>query len=1081
MASEQQERKETLMNNQTDESEKNFMVLPNRPQWLGFGGIVRFAWLPIPLLLTAIIMARVTGLNEIYRQETLTLVLSFFFYTLVSLGTLFLVGRSFLALGTPGLLLLECGVILWSLSGTVGDAVSHGDPNINVTIFNTGIMLAGLCHLAGAILSLRPQQVFRAKPLWLGAGCALALGALGMVTWAALANWLPVFFVPGQGGTLVRYCVLISAITMFGLSAGLLLTGKRVTRSPFTSWYALALLLLAVGLFGVMIQLSLGCVVNWLGRAAQWLGGIYLLLAAIAALSESQLPLLPPEKESRPEIYGYGVAIAIVLASAAGRLVFLPGLGTRVTFLTCYPAVILAALYGGLRAGLLTTVLSAIIANYFWVEPVGQFTLRSSSDWVSLIVFLLSGSLITWVSETMHRARKRASEAETRALLAAERQAAAEVLQKSEERYHTLFTGMTEGFSIHELLLDKSGKPVDYRFLDVNPAFERLTGLKRQDVVGKTCNEVLPGEDPKWLQKYGQVALTGQPVQFENYAPTLERYYEVFAYRPAPMQFAVIFMDITERKQAEEQLSQSQKTFSELVERAPFGIYVVDSQFRIAQMNAGSQNGTFRNVRPVIGRNFSDAMRILWPETVASEIIAVFRHTLETGEPYYSPPFINARHDVGTIESYEWEAHRMTLPDGQYGVICYYFDSTKLRRAEEERDRLLHTVQSEKERILALVSSIQDEVWFADIDKNVSLVNPAVLKEFGLNALDGKKAEKIAEGFKVFRPDGTIRPIEEAPPLRALGGEVVKGQEEIVLIPTRGELRHRQVNAAPVRDDSGRIVGSVSVVRDITEQKRMEQDLRRSRDELEVRVQERTEELSMTVARLENLNLELEEFTFVASHDLQEPLRKIETFAGLVKKRCASNLDQTSRDHLDRVLRSANRMRQLLHELLKLSRLTTRKEPLKIIDLGQIAEEAADVFEALLKDTGGRITIEDLPMIEADESQIRQLFQNLIGNALKFRDDQIPVVRIHGRVIDQGLCEIVVKDNGIGFEPEFTEIIFKPFERLHGLSTYEGTGMGLAICRKIVERHGGTIHAESEPGKGATFIIRLPIRQTSKI
>jgi len=155
-------------------------------------------------------------------------------------------------------------------------------------------------------------------------------------------------------------------------------------------------------------------------------------------------------------------------------------------------------------------------------------------------------------------------------------------------------------------------------------------------------------------------------------------------------------VDITERKRAEEAVRQTQQTLTELVERSPFGTYIIDSQFRIAMMNASSQTGAFRNVRPVVGRDFSEAMRTLWPEPVAAEIIGHFRHTLDTGEPYYSPTFINPRHDAEIVEAYEWELHRMTLPDGQHGVICYYYDSTKLRTAEqalresEQRLRLAH-------------------------------------------------------------------------------------------------------------------------------------------------------------------------------------------------------------------------------------------------------------------------------------------------------------------------------------------------------------------------------------------------------
>ncbi|RPI38988.1 MAG: PAS domain S-box protein [Methanoregulaceae archaeon] len=409
-----------------------------------------------------------------------------------------------------------------------------------------------------------------------------------------------------------------------------------------------------------------------------------------------------------------------------------------------------------------------------------------------------------------------------------------------------------------------------------------------------------------------------------------------------PVRIAGVVSDITERKKAEAQVRDSYKTFSDLIEGAPFGIYVVDSQSRIAMMNIGSQNNAFRNVRPLIGRYFPEAMHTLWPDDVAEEILGHFRHTLETGEPYYSPRFTNPRHDIEITESYEWELHRMTLPDGQFGVICYYFDSTKLRNAEEavrlseERLRLareagnvgiwdwdllttevrwtpeleaiyglkpgsVHTyqdfrdrvhpddigrvekiqsdavdrhkpfeyefrfrrpegevgwvycrggaryneegrpvrqfgvniditerknaeerirnlfdeVQREKDRLSSLISSISDEVWFADMRKNFTLANPAALREFAIGSSE-IDIEKFAASLEVYRPDGSLRPVEEAPPLRALKGEAVRNQEEMIKTPVKGEIRYRQVSANPVRDSSGTIIGSVSVVRDIT-------------------------------------------------------------------------------------------------------------------------------------------------------------------------------------------------------------------------------------------------------------------------
>ena len=273
--------------------------------------------------------------------------------------------------------------------------------------------------------------------------------------------------------------------------------------------------------------------------------------------------------------------------------------------------------------------------------------------------------------------------------------------------------------------------------------------------------------------------------------------------------------DITERKQAEEAASRSQKTFYELVERSPFGTYVIDSQFRIAQMNAASQDGAFRNVRPVIGRDFAEAMRTLWPEPVASEIIATFRHTLDTGEPYYSPRFVNPRHDVEAVESYEWELHRMTLPDGQYGVICYYFDSTSLREAE----RALH---KSEEKYRNLVQ--QAPTGICDIDFTTGRfteVNDAMCQILGYtrDELLAMNASNILddEGKALFAL--RIR--------RAQSGEQLDDAVEYRVRTKEGRIIWSLLNTA-FHWNSGRIVGATVVAHNITERRRAEEALRES-------------------------------------------------------------------------------------------------------------------------------------------------------------------------------------------------------------------------------------------------------------
>ncbi len=234
------------------------------------------------------------------------------------------------------------------------------------------------------------------------------------------------------------------------------------------------------------------------------------------------------------------------------------------------------------------------------------------------------------------------------------------------------------------------------------------------------------------------------------------------------------------------------------------------------------------------------------------------------------------------------------------------------------------------------------------------------------------------------------------------------------------------------------------------------------------------EELRGHTAKVELINQELQEFAFIASHDLQEPLRKIQVFADRLKTAYTDVLGEAGNDYLTRMENAANRMQHLIRDLLKYSRVATKPDTLSDVDLNDIAEEVVQIFDASLSQSGGRVEIARLPVVRADEAQMKQLFQNLIGNALKFqRENVTPFVRIYTSVNGYGR-RIIFEDNGIGFEEKYLDRIFAPFQRLHSQKEYQGTGMGLALCRKIVERHGGAIAAQSIPGVGSTFIVTLP-------
>jgi len=372
---------------------------------------------------------------------------------------------------------------------------------------------------------------------------------------------------------------------------------------------------------------------------------------------------------------------------------------------------------------------------------------------------------------------------------------------------------------------------------------------------------------------------------------------------------------------------------------------------------------------------------------------------------------------------------------------------TVLELHVQERTLAVQQLQHRHELIL---NAAGDGICGLDANGRVTFVNPAVSRLTGWSReeLIGRTEEEVFHG-KNSAGQATISGASETP----------------VFCRKDGSWFPVEVVRTPF-EEGGRKSGEVLIFKDITERKRA------------------TATLSQKMAELSRSNDELEQFAFVASHDLQEPLRKIQSFGDRLKTKSKGLLPPETLDYLDRMQGASARMRTLIDDLLTFSRVLRNSQPFAPVDLAQVAREALGDLEVRIERNGGRVEIGDLPCIEADATQMRQLLLNLIGNGLKFQPPGArPLVKVSARILSsiagEQYCELTVQDNGIGFGEQYAEKIFAVFQRLHGRGEYEGTGVGLAICRRITDRHQGSITAKSELGKGATFTVRLPVRQST--
>lgn len=376
-------------------------------------------------------------------------------------------------------------------------------------------------------------------------------------------------------------------------------------------------------------------------------------------------------------------------------------------------------------------------------------------------------------------------------------------------------------------------------------------------------------------------------------------------------------------------------------------------------------------------------------------------------------------------------------------------------------------LEVERNLLHSIMNTIPDQIFVKDRRSRYLRDNAAHRRYLGVESEEEVVGKTVDDFFQSMRAEQSK--VEDQ--------QVFETQSAVTNHEVLGKTRDGQevwfeITKVPLRGAGGRLIGLVGVTSDITARKNNE------------------EKLKHFAQQLQRSNDELQNFASVASHDLQEPLRKIQAFGDRLKVRHSDALGEQGREFLGRMLDAAQRMQTLIQDLLKLSRVSTRAQPFERCQLNDILKGVLSDLEIKISSVGAKIIAEDLPMIEADSTQLRQLFQNLIANALKFQKPGIhPEIRISARLFENRhqelpdvltgttLCEITFEDNGIGFEQGFAEKIFVIFQRLHTREQYEGTGIGLAVCRKIMDRHRGKIVARSTPNKGATFIVTLPVHQ----
>jgi PAS domain S-box-containing protein len=962
------------------------------------------------------------------------LCLSFFFVAYVA-------SRGYLTNGTVSLLLMGCGALAFGSASLLAGGLRGlpGGANLTVTLHNTGAALGGLLHFASAVpLSLRAGSAPGRRRTILSAAYLGILLIMAALTTASLEGALPTFLDPVAGPTPVRQTVLGAAVALFALAALLLFLRHAQSGSSFLYWYAMGLVFISLGLMTILWYRAMGDPITWAGRIAQYLGSIYLFMSVWLSFKTARAEKVPVQSvlaEIFKEPREFHAAIvetvtdAIISIDREGRVLLWNRAAERMFGYTLEEAT------GSDLVGLISPETCAGGLSAHFARPVSEqkeeparpgteLVLKRKTGAVFPAEMTVSGTLVSgqWIGTFVFRdvtLRKRAEEE------LKEREK--ENRQLAQENAIVAEIGRIIGST---LVIDEVYERFSKEVRKLIP-FDRI-GISIIDVEkGTAVLSYVDGQTVSDREVGAPYPLEGTAV-----AELIRTKSAVLIQADDPNEVRTRFPGL---------LSTCQAGFRSILTAPLIAKGEIIGALLLRSVQAHAYSPRDLQLAERVGRQIAGAIvnSGLYAEHVKAEQI-MKRHLERLGI------LLAVSHDVLSAANPEDLLRTVT------GVARDITGAKLAVAGHGYKDGVFHLGNSS--RAPGMPSCLSGHVC---------------------------SGERGGVYLEIMNKAGTIRYAENELREHAAWWGLPEGH-----VPLRGLL------GAPLVDRNGKAMGMI-MVSDRRKGNFTEADeillgqlaamaslslqhldlmdaLRASKDGLEKKVQERTQELARR-------NEELRSFSFIASHDLQEPLRKILSFGELLADG-SDSLSVEGRDYIGRMRKAAARMQNLIDALLSYSRVNTKAQPFSPVDLGKAAQEAMSNLEIRMQETGGRVEAGDLPVLVADENQMIQLFQNLIANALKFaRKGEPPWVKVFAREVEEtpvraGAWEILVEDRGIGFDEKYLDRIFNPFERLHGKSEYPGAGMGLAICRKIAERHGGGITARSTPGEGSTFIVTLPAR-----